>query len=101
MSVRKNKSLPGNTKAAVRRLALGSPADAVRLLLFGEDMKPDEISELDLFGVSAIKRSGSGVSEIKFYDRLKAIQYLDSVGGKKSGGANGLIEALISAAKED
>ena len=62
--------------AGYRRLAFGSIADAVRLLLAdttGEVLNPEE---LDLFMVSELKRPKTGGLEIKFFDRLKALEKL-------------------------
>lgn len=59
----------------LRRIAFGSVADAVRLAK-GEDA---EVNDLDLFSVSEIKYNpGKGV-EIKFYDRLKALEALTQI----------------------
>ncbi len=56
-----------------RRLAFSSTKDAVRLLKGGCD--PQCAEELDLFSVSEIKTSASGV-QIKFFDRQKALDRL-------------------------
>lgn len=65
--------------AGFRRLAFGSSADAVRLILScGSDKVPD-IDSLDLFGVSEIKYSYGKGMEIKFFDRLKALQQLSEL----------------------
>lgn len=62
----------GCAAAGLRRLAFGSVADAVRLI-HGETDNPDS---LDLFMVSDIKLPKGGGMEIKFYDRLKALESL-------------------------
>ncbi len=74
----------GNKLSAVdglKRLAFGSIADAVRLILSTE---PLDVESLDLFSVSEIKRTDKG-TEIKFYDRIKALEALleagDDLGG--------------------
>lgn len=58
------------------RLAFGSAADAVKLMLFAERMTPEEIETLDLFNVSEIKIGKGGTVEIRFFDRLKALDKL-------------------------
>lgn len=59
------------------KLAFGSINDAVSLL-FSKNLKPDEIENLDLFNVSEIKiRDGS--LEIKFFDRLRALEKLQQI----------------------
>ena len=62
--------------AGYRKLAFGSGADALRLL-FGS-VPPDELDQLDLFNVSEIKRPKDGALEIKFFDRLKALEHLEA-----------------------
>ena len=45
-----------------------------------------------------MKRSGSYISEIKFFDRLKALDRLLDIGRAGQGGADGFIEALSRSA---
>lgn len=73
--MRKNQTLSKSEVAAgLRRLAFGSVADAIRLLM--EDLDSLPIESLDLYNISEIKRTtGKGV-EIKFFDRLKALERL-------------------------
>ena len=52
--------------AGLRRIAFGSIADR-------------EIEGLDLFGISEIKRQKGGGMEIKFFDRLKALEKLSQL----------------------
>lgn len=59
-------------KSGLRRLAFGTVADAVKLIR-DDTADPDS---LDLFMVSDIKYSKGGAVEIKFYDRLKALESL-------------------------
>ena len=65
----------------LRRLAFGSVADAVKLILSTE---PLDVESLDLFMVSEIKRTDKG-TEIKFYDRIKALEALLETGEDISG----------------
>ncbi len=58
----------------LRKIAFGSVADAVRLVLNPEDVT--DIDGLDLFMISEIKMQKSGGMELKFYDRIKALQTL-------------------------
>lgn len=64
--------------AGYRRLAFGSTADAVRLLLHCDDAPPDP-DTLDLFSVSEIKRPKGGGMEIKFFDRQRALDKLSEL----------------------
>ena len=59
----------------IRRLA-GSPAnDAVRLAFLEPD-EMDELDRLDLSAVTEFKRNSNGTVELKFVDRLEALQWL-------------------------
>jgi hypothetical protein len=45
-------------------------------LLFSDEVDVEKIEEMDLFNISEIKRKKGGDIEIKFFDRLKALQQL-------------------------
>ena len=62
-------------KQGYARLAFGDIADAVSLL-YREDMTPQELSAMDLYNVSEIKRAKGGAMEIRFYDRMQALARL-------------------------
>ena len=62
-----------------RQLAFGSVADAVKLIYSDENPDRYEIENLDLFNISEIKRPKSGGIEIKFFDRMKAIEHLEAL----------------------
>ncbi len=59
-----------------QRLAFGDISEAVSLLYIDN---PDSqvLSKMDLFSVSEIKRPKDGSMEIKFFDRLKALEKLE------------------------
>lgn len=57
------------------RLAFGCFSDAVSLL-FREDLTPEELHSMDLYNISDIKKKKGGDIEIKFFDRLKALERL-------------------------
>lgn len=61
-----------------RRLAFGCVSDAVRLL-FSDEVSHEEIEKMDLFNISEIKRKKGGDIEIKFFDRLKALEKLEDL----------------------
>ena len=65
-----------NVSTGLKRLAFGNCTDAVYLVFADELPPPDVISGLDLFNVSEIKRIKGGGVEIKFFDRLKALEKL-------------------------
>jgi len=80
--------------AGYRRLAFGCVADAVRLLNAApeESIDPDT---LDLFLISEIKKPKGGGLEIKFFDRLKAMEHLEAlVLGEKDAAASQLYAAI-------
>lgn len=65
--------------AGLERLAFGSCADAVKLILYAnQDTSPD-IDSLDLFNVAEIKFTCGKGMEIKFFDRLKALEKLSEI----------------------
>lgn len=60
----------------LKRLAFGSVADAVRLIMGDEDARENP-EKLDLFCVSEIKVQKNGGVEIKFFDRIKALEKIN------------------------
>lgn len=60
------------------RLAFGCISDAVRLL-FNDELTDKDIGQMNLFNVSEIKRKKGGDIEIKFFDRLKALDRLSDI----------------------
>ena len=65
-----------------QRLAFGCISDAVRLL-FSDEVSPEEIEKMDLFNISEIKRKKGGDIEIKFFDRLRALEKLQDIWSTK------------------
>lgn len=85
----------------LRRLAFGRNNDAAALA-FAETVTPEMIEQADLFGVSELK-VGKGVVEIKFFDRLKALDLL-SAAEKEEGSCNSaqeLIGAIYGTGNDD
>lgn len=81
--------------AGLERLAFGSVSDAIRLILcVNENCSPD-IDSLDLFNVSEIKITNGKGMEIKFFDRLKALERLADISCDDSdNGALSFYEAI-------
>lgn len=75
-----------------RRLAFGSIRDPLRLL-FMEQPTPEQLEGMDLMMISEIKRNRDGMLEIKFFDRLKALEKLGSQQAE-SGSVTGLFDAI-------
>lgn len=63
------------------RLAFGGIADAVRLIL-AEEPELTSLGKMDLYNIAEIKRPKGGGMEIKFFDRLKALQCLEAMSGE-------------------
>jgi hypothetical protein len=82
-----------------RRLAFGSSADAVRLI-FSESLTDEQIEQLDLFNVAEIKKPKGGGIEIKFFDRLKALEALNGLTSLNSDGALPFYRALENSAQK-
>lgn len=93
----KKKSMSKMASVGYQRLAFGSIADAVSLL-YMESPTPDMLRKMDLFSVSEIKRPKDGSMEIKFFDRMKALEKLSE--GEDGDGAMGFYEAICRSAKE-
>ena len=69
----------GDAVAGLRRLAFSSISDALRLLFAEEPLSPADLDNLDLFMISEIKRPKGGGMEIKFFDRIKALEKLSEL----------------------
>lgn len=64
--------------AGYYRLAFGCISDAVELV-FRDEITAEELEQMDLFNVSDIKKAKGGGVEIKFFDRLKALEKLQQL----------------------
>lgn len=86
-------------RAGLRRIAFASSADAVRLLL-SDNYEDIDAEALDLFNISEIKRAKGGGIEIKFFDRIKALEKLGEFSGSiRSDNAEPFYAALEKSAK--
>ena len=84
--------------SGLRHIAFGSSADAIKLLLHSDTLTGRQIKKLDTFNIASIKQTGSCISEIKFFDRGKAMEKLAQLCVSQSAGANGFLEALARSA---
>ena len=80
-----------------RRLAFGPVGDAVRLA-FWEEGDPLNPESLDLFNVSEIRRVKGGV-EVRFYDRLAALDRLRQIQREEDRRETGFYDALLQSAR--
>ena len=74
----KQKNLIYKACSGYERLAFGNIADAVRLL-YMEDPNDVNLEKMDLFNISEIKKVKGGGVEIKFFDRLKALEKMENI----------------------
>lgn len=78
----------------LRRLVRSRSNDAVKLAYLGENA-PQDLGRLDLRGVVELKRSEKGCFEVKFVDRLKALELLERLCREEDGGdLNAFLEGL-------
>lgn len=91
------KSMAKMAAVGYQRLAFGSIADAVSLL-YMENPTPDTLRKMDLYSVSEIKRPKDGSMEIKFFDRMKALEKLSE--GVDGDGAESFYEAICRSARD-
>ncbi len=88
----KKKNLMYKACVGYERLAFGSIADAIKLL-FIEDVNLGTLNEMDLFNIAEIKKKDNAV-EIKFFDRLKALEKLEQSDAAQKNDANPFYFAL-------
>ena len=87
----------GEVASGLRRIAFGSVSDAVKLILTqGEGL---DIESLDLFSVSEIKIAKGGGMEIKFFDRIKALEKLSGLDGYETVGVSPFVDAIRKGAE--
>lgn len=97
LATQREKSLANMASVGYQRLAFGNISDAVSLL-YMENPSRTELSNMDLFLVSEIKRPKDGSMEIKFFDRLKALEKLESKNAEENS-VKSLFDAIDESAK--
>lgn len=96
---RKKKSIREEYTDGLRRLAFGEIQDAVKLLYMDETEILAQLPALNLYNISEMKRPKGGGMEIKFFDRLKALERLELLDKKQSAGTPAFYAALEEGAK--
>lgn len=96
---RKKKTVQEEIRDGLRRLAFGEIQDAVRLLFEQESEILEKLPEYNLFNISEIKRPRGGGMEIKFFDRIKALEKLGEAEGDSHFEPLGFYRALEESAK--
>lgn len=90
--------LTPTAESGYTRLAFGSIADAV-MLLYCEKPEREQLERMDLFNISEIKRPKDGMMEIKFFDRIRALEHLEAVQSENDNTAVPFYHALEQGAK--
>lgn len=93
------RQIPDRVRGGLERLAFGDVTDAVRLI-YMEEPQDKQITELDLFNISEIKRGKNGI-EIKFFDRLKALEHLAELSDEQQDSAEPFYRALNASALQE
>lgn len=92
-----NRTLSLKTRSGYERLAFGNVSDAVRLL-FSADPLSENLNQFDLFNVAEIKRPKDGAMEIKFFDRIRALEKLELASSEQQHSASDFYNALLGSA---
>ena len=75
-----------------QRLAFGNASDAVSLV-FEQEPDREKLGRMDLFLISELKRPKDGAMEIKLFDRVKALEKLETMSAE-SRTADSLFDAI-------
>ncbi len=95
----KKKNLIYKATTGYERLAFGSISDSVKLL-FSENLRPEDLEKMDLFNISEIKKPKEGAMEIKFFDRLRALEKLEQIDMEQKGDKDPFYYALEQGIKK-
>lgn len=90
--------LSQKARIGYERLAFGSFNDAVTLL-FSDSPSQETLSSLDLFNVAEIKRPKDGAMEIKFFDRIKALEKLEMLNQSQQNSTSDFYNAILNGIK--
>lgn len=75
------------------RLAFGNIADSIKLL-FCENISAKDLEKMDLFNIAEIRKPREGAMEIKFFDRLKALEKLEEIDANTKDEGSAFYKAL-------
>ena len=81
-------------------LAFGSCSDAIKLLFMSDEEIMQRLPKLKLINISEIKRPKGGGMEIKFFDRIKALERLGTDKISDSDSSISFYEALEKSAND-
>lgn len=91
----KRESTEKKALRCLHRMAFYRPNDAIRIAM--EEGGVD-VRRLKLEGISEFKRHANGAVEIKFFDRLKALELLLELQGEEN--RDGSLRSFLSAVEE-
>ena len=97
---RRKKTLQEQIEQGLLDIALGSVSDAISLLFMTEEEIIERLPKLKLINVSEIKRPKGGGMEIKFFDRIKALERLGTDKNSDSDSSLSFYEALEKSAND-
>lgn len=75
------------------RLAFGNISDSIKLL-FCENISAKDLEKMDLFNIAEIRKPREGAMEIKFFDRLKALEKLEEIDANAKDEGSAFYKAL-------
>ena len=96
---RKKKTAEEEIREGLKRLAFGEIQDAVRLLFADEAEILETLPQLNLYNISEIKRPKGGGMEIKFFDRIRALEKLKELDSRTPTEPLGFYKALEEGAR--
>ncbi len=96
---RKKKTAEEEICEGLKRLAFGEIKDAIYLLFANENEIAEKLPSLDLFNISEIKRPKGGGMEIKFFDRIRALEKLRDIKSNSPSQPLSFYKALEEGAK--
>ena len=79
----KKQNLSIKAEIGYERLAFGEIVDCIKLI-FMKDIENCQIDKMNLFNISEIKRLKDGTIEVKFFDRMKALEKIEQIESNKS-----------------
>lgn len=79
----KKKNLIYQTIVGYEKLAFGNISDCIKLL-FCENLNFNDLKKMNLFNISEIKKPKDGSMEIKFFDRMRALEKLEQIDNLKN-----------------
>lgn len=99
MYEKKRKNLLERAYCGYERLAFGSIEDIVELVCKANFSEKD-LNSLDFFNISEIKKNKDGGIEVKFFDRIKALEKLENISYDSKNQGMSFYSALEESAKK-